>query len=87
LILLTNDQLWQVLDGWISAIRGEDFTALLPVLRRTFSTFPAGERRQIGERAARGVVQAQRADDETIDQSRAAIVEPVLRLLLGDIDG
>jgi hypothetical protein len=87
LILLTNDQLWQVLDGWISAIRAEDFTALLPVLRRTFSTFPAGERRQIGERAARGVVLGQREDDETIDQARAAIVEPVLRLLLGDIDG
>lgn len=87
LILLTDDQLWQVLDGWISAIRTEDFTALLPVLRRTFSTFPAGERRQIGERAARGVVQARREDDEAIDQARAAIVEPVLRVLLGDIDG
>lgn len=87
LILLTNDQLWQVLDGWISQIRLEDFTALLPVLRRTFSTFPAGERRQIGERAARGLVRAQREDDAAIDQARAAVVEPVLRLLLGDIDG
>ena len=87
LVLLTNDELWQVLDGWLASIRAEDFMVLLPLLRRTFATFPAGERRQIGERAARGAVRTAADDGEDIDLERAAMVEPVLRALLGDIDG
>ena len=86
LILLTNDELWQVLDGWLSSLRTEDFHVVLPLLRRTFATFPAGERRQIGERAAVGTARSSRALDEEIDSERAALVEPVLRILLGDID-
>jgi hypothetical protein len=86
LILLTNDELWQVLDSWLSSIRTEDFDVLLPVLRRTFATFPAGERRQIGERAAAGTARPLRSQDEEIDNERAALLEPVLRSLLGDLD-
>jgi hypothetical protein len=56
---------------------------LVPVLRRTFSEFPAPERRQIGQAVARiGGGREPLADDAEIDRERAALVLPVLRLLL-----
>ncbi len=54
LLLLHDDTLWQMLDSWVTALPGDTFTALLPLLRRTFSTFAAPERRQMGERVRRG---------------------------------
>lgn len=86
LILLTNDQLWQVIDGWLSAISADEFTVVLPLLRRTFATFPAGERRQIGERASGGGSRGSAIDDDEIDPERVALVLPVLRTILGDLD-
>jgi Family of unknown function (DUF5682) len=53
LVLLHDETLLRLIDGWLARVRGEAFTQILPVLRRTFSTFPAGERRQIGERIRR----------------------------------
>jgi len=87
LILLTNEQLWQVIDGWLDAIEEDEFTVVLSLLRRTFATFPSGERRQIGERAARGTSGVAARDDDDIDHERASLVLPVLRAILGDLDG
>lgn len=53
LVLLHDNTLWQVLDTWVAGLPEDHFVALLPLLRRTFATFPAGERRQIGARARR----------------------------------
>jgi hypothetical protein len=66
-------------------VNADTFTRLLPVLRRTFSTFPAGERRQIGERVGRlGGAQPAAVDgDDELDPERAALVLSVLRLILG----
>lgn len=49
LVLIHHPRLWQLLDYWIVSLPDTLFTGLLPLLRRTFSTFPAPERRQIGE--------------------------------------
>src|SRR5439155_3157548 len=38
LVLLHDDRLWSILDGWLVALDGDAFTALLPLLRRTFAT-------------------------------------------------
>ena len=54
LLLLHDDALWSVLDDWVAALPPRRFTAVLPLLRRTFSAFAAAERRQIGERVKRG---------------------------------
>lgn len=83
LVLLTDDRLFQVVDRWLSELRAADFDALLPVLRRTVSTFPAGERRQIGEQVGQGGPAARAAVEDDLDTGRVAIVEPVLRALLG----
>jgi hypothetical protein len=90
LVLLHDDTLLQIIDGWLANVGAGTFTQVLPVLRRAFSTFPAGERRQIGERVRRlggpgpgstGPGAAGPADD--LDPERAALVLPVLRLILG----
>lgn len=56
LLLLHNPALWQVLDTWVMQLPADMFTAILPLLRRTFSSFSAPERRQMGERVRQGHV-------------------------------
>jgi hypothetical protein len=53
-VLLAHDAtLLGLVDEWVSELSGDDFTDVLPLLRRTFSTFAPGERRLIGERIRR----------------------------------
>jgi hypothetical protein len=87
LVLLHDETLLRLVDGWLAAVNADTFTQLLPVLRRTFSTFAAGERRQIGERVKRldqaTPAPSSTAAGEELDPERAALVLPVLRLILG----
>lgn len=82
LVLIHDERLLAVVDSWLSGLSGEHFTAILPMLRRTFSTFPPPERRQIGERLRSGPAAA-RAADGMFDHERADAVLPTLSLLLG----
>jgi uncharacterized protein DUF5682 len=85
ILLLHDDRLWQVLDGWVSELSGDTFTQLLPLLRRTFSTFPAPERRAMGERARRGPTRqaAHIAEVPDFDTAGAEAVLPLVARLLG----
>lgn len=84
LLLIHNPALWQVLDDWVTGLSGETFTAILPLLRRTFSTFAAPERRQMGERVRQGNVQrAAIAQVGNFDVDRADTVLPLVAQLLG----
>ena len=49
LLLIHDPKLLTLIDEWVGQINGDLFQELLPLLRRTFSTLPAGERRQIGQ--------------------------------------
>ena len=88
LLLVHDDRLLALVDSWLTAIPADTFTEVLPLLRRTFSTFEAPERRAIGERirtldttgAARVAV------TEELDHDRARRVLPTLRRLLGRDD-
>ena len=51
MILLHDDRLWQTVDSWVDSLSDDHFTRILPLVRRTFSTFPGMERAQMGERA------------------------------------
>jgi hypothetical protein len=89
IVLLHDETLLPLIDRWLMGVRADTFRNLLPVLRRTFSTFPAGERRQIGERVKRldaataaGSEPVSGGDD--LDRERAARVLPVLRLILAE---
>ncbi len=51
MILLHDDRLWQTVDSWVASLTEETFTRILPLIRRTFSTFPGTECIQLGQRA------------------------------------
>lgn len=84
-LLVHDDRLWNLISAWLGAQRPETFIELLPLLRRTFGTFSAPERRQLGERASAGagsagkVVQAAHG----IAPARARRVLPILGTILG----
>ncbi|HEU4454058.1 MAG TPA: DUF5682 family protein [Longimicrobium sp.] len=84
LVLLHDERLWSVLDGWLAALEPDAFTQLLPLLRRTFATYPAAERRALGTRARRGVATVtERAAVTDFDVGRAEAVLPLLGVILG----
>lgn len=51
MVLLHDDRLWAVLDRWVACLSEPVFVQVLPLVRRTFSQFSSGERRQMGGRA------------------------------------
>lgn len=92
LLLVHDERLLGLVDGWLSGVPAQTFTDVLPLLRRTFSAYEAGVRRTLGELVRRGpgergtavwagVGTAGFADE--IDEGRADAVLPVVRLLLG----
>jgi hypothetical protein len=84
LLLLHNPMLWQVLDDWVTQLSSETFTAILPLLRRTFSTFTAPERRQMGERVRQGNIHTPVfVKAGSFDSDRADTVLPLVAQLLG----
>ena len=87
LVLLHQPVLWGLLDGWLDALNPEHFTEVLPLLRRTFSTFSSPERRQMGELARRGGTGSSprhTEPDEDIDEARASRLLPTFAALLGN---
>ncbi len=85
LVLLHQAQLWSLLDGWLASLTADHFTEVLPLLRRTFSTFAPPERRQMGELANRdgGRTPVAAPVDDDIDETRANRMLPTFTLLLG----
>jgi Family of unknown function (DUF5682) len=92
LTVLHQDGLWRALDRWLSELQGETFEALLPILRRAFSSFQPPERRQMGEKVkhlhatdagtgTRGKWGVR--DLSKIHQERANSVLPILAQIMG----
>jgi hypothetical protein len=87
-LLIHDDSLWSILDGWVMSLGPDVFTQTLPLLRRTFAGFSPPERRALGERARRaqraGQARAARpAADSAFDPRRADAALEVVRQLLG----
>jgi hypothetical protein len=88
LLLVHDDRLLGLADGWLAGLSQDAFTAVLPALRRTFGGFAPPERRAIGDKAARldgsGRVPAVTADaDDDLDVDRAAIAVRAVAAILG----
>ncbi|MGW6336796.1 DUF5682 family protein [Nocardia rhamnosiphila] len=49
LVLVHDRALLRLIDGWLAGLSEEQFVEVVPLLRRTFGAFEAGERRAIGE--------------------------------------
>jgi hypothetical protein len=89
LLLVHDDQLLALIDTWLAGIPADTFIDVLPLLRRTFSTFAQPERRTIGERARTiGTATARSTgadpgDFDGYDIERAMRVAPVMQLIMG----
>ncbi|GIF13044.1 DUF5682 family protein [Actinoplanes teichomyceticus] len=83
LLLVHDDALLGLVDEWLADVPAEAFDDVLPLLRRTFASFDAGERRAIGERVAGPRPGAPATGAVSIDEERALSVLPVLGALLG----
>jgi hypothetical protein len=87
LLLVHDDRLLSLADGWLAGLRPDAFTAVLPALRRTFGGFSPPERRAIGQQAARldgsGRTPAVTADaDDDLDEDRAAVAVRAVAAIL-----
>lgn len=86
-VLVHDDKLLAIIDGWVCSLPSTTFEQVFPIARRTFSTFAKPERRMIGESIKRGMGVAQRAtsdDEDDYDPRRGRLVDPVLKLILGE---
>lgn len=84
LLLVHDRSLLAVIDHWLAGLPDEQFTELIPLLRRTFSVFEAGIRRNIAESVkgiGGGVVHV--AAPSSVDPERAAPAVAVVAALLG----
>ncbi|MFJ8055207.1 DUF5682 family protein [Streptomyces sp. NPDC096142] len=92
LLLVHDERLLGLVDEWLTRVPAEAFTDVLPLLRRTFSSYEPGVRRTLGELVRRGpgkqtgtttAVAGIPGFGAEPDAGRADAVVPVLRLLLG----
>jgi len=87
LLLVHDDKLLGLADGWLAGLSADAFAAVLPALRRTFGEFAPPERRAIGDKAARldgsgrPPVLAASADDD-LDADRAVPAVRVVAAIL-----
>jgi hypothetical protein len=81
-ILIHDTRLLAIVDAWVTGLRPESFTAIVPLIRRTFTTFAAPERKQIGS-LIKGNQRQRHADAAPLDNTRANAVLPILAELLG----
>jgi hypothetical protein len=88
MILLHDDRLWQAVDAWVASLTDDDFTRILPLVRRTFALFPGNERQQLGTRAkqaAGSITATTRPADAPDEWNEARAMKPieVLEQILG----
>lgn len=86
-VLVHDESLLGIIDVWVCSLSPATFDQVCPIARRTFSTFAKPERRKIGESLKRGLGAGARsgsASDDEYDPARGQLVDPVLRLILGD---
>jgi hypothetical protein len=88
LLLMHDRELLGVVDSWVASLDADEFTEVLPLLRRTFGLYEAGERAGIG-RAVRRLGTASAATDAgqdekiVIDEERAAGARRTVAAILG----
>lgn len=83
-VMLHDAAVWRLVDEWLAGLGHEHFVRVLPLVRRTFAAFAPGERRDLGERAARGATHtAPTAAVVDWDETRATLPLPRLRMLMG----
>ena len=92
LVLLHDESIWGAVDAWLSGLGELQFAQILPLVRRSFSTFSNHERQSLGDKVKRTPVGGAAAPGPAVgaaddaapwDESRALRALPVLNELLG----
>ncbi|MFI6471336.1 DUF5682 family protein [Streptomyces sp. NPDC050516] len=90
MLLVHDERLLGLVDGWLTSVAPDAFTDVLPLLRRTFAAYEAGVRRTLGELVRRGPAVRSGPGDAAVpgfgsglDAARADAVLPLIALLLG----
>ncbi|YCK42692.1 DUF5682 family protein [Actinomadura sp. ATCC 39365] len=89
LLLVHDPRLLGLVDAWLTALPADQFTDVLPLLRRTFGGFAVPERRALGERvSAAGRAGGTGtgtggADEPHIDERRAAGAVATVLAIIG----
>ncbi|MGW3347590.1 DUF5682 family protein [Nonomuraea rubra] len=86
LLLVHDPRLLALVDGWLSGLPGDQFTDVLPLLRRTFGGFAAPERRAIGERL-RSAGRDEGEGEQDVDERRAAAAVATVLSIIGKASG
>ena len=81
LLLIHDPTLRDLLDTWVGGLSEAEFTDLLPLVRRTFGTFSAAERRTIAGRLSPTETAAAVAED--LDPGRSGRALATIDLILG----
>ncbi|MBN6051927.1 hypothetical protein JYK22_08260 [Nonomuraea sp. RK-328] len=82
LLLVHDARLLELVDGWLTGLSGDQFTEVLPLLRRTFGGFAVPERRAIGERV-RSAGRHERRPERDVDERRAAPAVATVLAIIG----
>ncbi|MFI6533838.1 DUF5682 family protein [Nonomuraea sp. NPDC050547] len=85
LLLVHDARLLDLVDAWMSGLSAEQFTEVLPLLRRTFGGFAVPERRAIGERVRSGAGGGR--PEREVDERRAAAAGRTVLTILGRARG
>ncbi|MFF0491741.1 DUF5682 family protein [Nocardia sp. NPDC004068] len=81
LLLVHDRELLRLIDSWLTGLDEDQFVTTLPLLRRTFGSFEAGERRSIGEAVGRGAAHRP-TDIADLDPDRGATALAALTEIL-----
>lgn len=81
-LLVHDGELLGLLDAWVQGLAAQEFVDVLPLVRRTFGSFSAAERRSIAQRLQSG--SARRSEPEPdVDEERAGAAVATVALVLG----
>lgn len=89
LLLIHDARIWAVVDGWLTGLSAAHFTAVLPLVRRAFSDFAAGERRMMGEKVKLGTAASPTdggASERPFDDEAGLAALPVVWRMLGLVE-
>ncbi|NUR92727.1 MAG: hypothetical protein HOY71_52380, partial [Nonomuraea sp.] len=86
LLLVHDPRLLSLVDAWLTALPADQFTDVLPLLRRTFGGFAAPERRAVGERV-RAAEHEGGPGEPDLDEGRAAAAVATVLAIIGSDRG
>jgi len=84
MVLILDENIWQIVFNWVSALEDDVFDKLLPLLRRSFADYSSVEKSKIGEKVKHGKSSPKSTvGTGDIHVERALRVVPVLKELMG----